>query len=354
MLAFLLSLLLSVTTFFYKKSKILFVIIFVFMWVLFGFNYSNADFPMYQNLYNIPLSEFTFLKSEGGYSLLMYLGKLLGLSFQQFFIVLSGIILLLVFRFFYIFSSFPALAALCFFCFLFPLQYVILRNFLAFAIVLQGFILVLKNNQHSAIKFIFLVILAATIHISSLFYLVFLFAFKERELKIKTIAIWVLGLLGLVIISHQFLFKLLTSYNLEKAEFYTTKIPLFLFYSLLQIINLIVVYNILKTDENVEGKNTKKTNIVILNCNIIMLLLIIVYYEMGVFVRMLLNMSIINVVFLTNNLLIGKPKMTLKVLYFSYLLLLFFIFIYIVKENTILSLFNKNLLFNTINFTNGK
>lgn len=147
MIAFFLSCILSVFSFFFKQSKLLLVILFVFMWVLFGWNYSNADLPMYKNLYSIPIEEFVFFKFEGGYSFLMFCCKSLGMSFQQFLIVTSGIVLLLVFRFFYTFSYLPAFLTVCFFWSFFPLEYVIFRNFIAFAIVLQGFICVLKKKN---------------------------------------------------------------------------------------------------------------------------------------------------------------------------------------------------------------
>ena len=150
---FLSSLALSIISFFYQKSRVLFGMMFFFMWVLFAFNYSNADYNMYERFYDVPINKKVFLKTEGGYSFLMFLGEIIGLNFQGFLIVVSAITLFLLFRFFFIFSKFPALALICFFWFFFPLQYVILRNFLSFVIVLQGFIFILKNDKYCKWKF---------------------------------------------------------------------------------------------------------------------------------------------------------------------------------------------------------
>ncbi|WP_409025077.1 EpsG family protein [Flavobacterium sp.] len=346
MLAFLISLIFSVASFFYKKSKVLLVIVFVLMWLLFGFNFWNADYPMYQRLYNVPIDELVFFKFEGGYCFLMYFFKALDLNFQQFLISISGIILLLVFRFFFVFSHFPALLAVCFFWFFFPFEYVILRNFLAFAIVLQGLHCVLKNERHYKLKFIFFVILASTIHISSIFYLIFLLAFREKELKIKTISLIVVCLLLLVSISHHFIFYILSLYSKEKVLFYATGFPLFFLYSSLLIINLILVFYIFKSVNCTQIEEGKRNNILILNCNILMLFLIVVFYELGVFVRILFNISIVNAVFIINILFVNNSKIKLKLAYFCYLLILFFIFIFLVKEITLFPLFKNNFLLN--------
>ena len=118
MFPYFLSLILSGCSFFYKKSKGLFVLIFIFLWILFGFNYSNADYFMYNNLYDVPINQFVFFKFEGGYSFLMHCSKIIGLNFQQFLITISAIVLLLVYRFFYFFSKFPAFSIICFFWFI--------------------------------------------------------------------------------------------------------------------------------------------------------------------------------------------------------------------------------------------
>lgn len=338
--------LLTFFSFFFKKSKIVFILMFILMWGLFGWNYWNADYRMYNEMYSVSISDLKFLKYEGGYSFLIFCSKSAGLSFQQFHILISAIVLLLVFRFFYFFSYLPAFLTVCFFWFFFPLQFVIFRNFIAFAIILQGLISVLKGEKYNKLKYVFFVLLASTIHISSLFYLLFLFSFRKTEVKIKIVYLWAAGLLIILFASHNFIFDALSLLNEQKAVFYKTSVYLFLAYSSLQILNLYVIKYFLsfKSHFGNEEENSR-IEVILLNINILMLLLIPVYYELAVFVRILLNLSIVNIVFIVNKSFITEKDVFPKFLFLFYLLFWFSGFIFFVKENTIIPLFFNNLLF---------
>lgn len=345
MLPFFLVALLTVFSFFFKKSRIISTLLFFLMWGLFGWNYWNADYMMYKNMYGIPISELNFFGYEGGYDFLIFCSKSIGLNFHQFHVLIAAIVLLLVFRFFHAFSYLPAFLTVCFFWIFFPLQFVLLRNFIAFSIMLQGLIAVLQNEKYSCEKYVFFVLLASTIHVSSLFYLVFLFAFGKTEVKIKTISLWVFGLLIVLIISNNYVFSLLSLVHEEKVLFYKTSLSLFLAYSFIQILNLYVVNYFLKLDSHSGEEENSRTNKIVLNINILMLFLIPVYYEMAVFVRILLNFSIVNIVFITNKSFIVDKSIYPKVLFLLYLLFWFFGFIFFVRETTIMPLFFNNLLF---------
>ncbi|UFH46686.1 EpsG family protein [Flavobacterium galactosidilyticum] len=337
--------LLTVFSFFFKKSGIISTLLFVLMWVLFGWNYWNADYGMYNDMYGDSVSEIIFFEYEGGYEFLIFCCKSIGLNFHQFHALIAAIVLLLVFRFFHSFSYLPALLTVCFFWIFFPLQFVLFRNFIAFSIMLQGLISVLRNEKYSNEKYVFFVLLASTIHISSLFYLVFLFAFGKTEVKIKTISLWAIVLLIVLFINHDFIFSTLTLVHEKKALFYRTSLPLFLAYSFTQILNLYVVNYFLKLDSNSGDDENSRANIVVLNINILMLFLIPVYYEMAVFVRILLNFSIVNIVFITNKSFMVDHTIFPKILLLLYLLFWFFGFIFFVRETTIIPLFFNNLLF---------
>lgn len=341
-----LALTLTFLSFFFKKSKIISVLIFSLMWILFGWNTKNADTAMYEGMYNIPLSKINFLKYEGGYDLLMYCGKYLGFNYQLFHIIIAGIVLLLFLRFFLIFSNVTAFSSICFFWFFFPLQFVIFRNFIALAIVLQGLIAVFKNEKHNKLIFVFFVLLASTIHVSSLFYFIFLLAFQKDEIKILRVFIWVSVLLLMTIAIHPYINSILYLFPKNKLEFYNTRFLVFFVYSIIQISNLYVIKYFLKFDSDSYNLATLRENTFIINMNIMMLFLIVVYYEFAVFIRILWNLSIVNVVFIANKSFLLDSNNTPKYLFLIYLLFWFFCFIYIVKESTILPLFYNNLLFN--------
>lgn len=345
MVPFFLVVLLSVFSFFFKKSKIISTLLFFLMWGLFGWNYWNADYMMYKNMYGIPISELNFFGYEGGYSFLIFCCRSIGFNFHQFYILISAIVLLLIFRFFDAFSYLPAFLTVCFFWFFFPLQFVLFRNFIAFSIMLQGLIPVLKNEKYSNEKYIFFVLLASTIHISSLFYLVFLLGFRKSKIKIKTISLLVVGLLIVLLLSHNYVFSVLSLIHEKKVLFYRTSLSLFLAYSFIQILNLFVINYFLKLDNRLGEKENTRANRIVLNINILMLFLIPVYYEMAVFVRILLNFSIVNIVFIINKSFIVDNRIFPKILFLAYLFFWFFGFIYFVRETTIVPLFFKNLLF---------
>lgn len=348
MILFLLGVLLTIFSLYLKKSKIIALLFFGLMWVLFGWNYDNADLGMYKEMYIVPIADLDFFKYEGGYNFLIYCCRFIGMNFEQFHIAIAAFVLFFLFRFFQSFSYFPALLAGCFFWIFFPLQFVIFRNFIAFSIMLLGLIPVLKNEKYCNEKYVFFVLLAATIHISSLFYLFFLLAFKNTELKIRTISYWVVGTLMVIFITHQYIFSGLAILNKTKAVFYQTSLLLFVSYSLVQILNLYVIKYFLSFDnaeEGMLGLDNSRMNSVILNVNILMLFLIPVYYELAVFVRILLNFSIVNIVFIINKSFLHKEEKLPKVLFLAYLLFWFFGFVFFVRENTIIPLFSSNSLF---------
>jgi hypothetical protein len=350
MTAFFLATLITIFSLFFKKSKVLSIVLFIFIWILFGWNNWNADYPMYEKMYSDNLSYSSLFTYEGGYKFLMFCCKLIHLNFQQFFVFVSGIVLLFLFRFFLIFSYLPAFLIITFFWVFFPLQFVIFRNFIAFVIMLQGLIPVLRNEKYNKQKFIFFVLIASTIHISSLLYLIFLFAFKEEEIKIKNVYFYLFSLLAIIIILHKFVFQIISFANYNKALFYKTSFHLFVFYSLIQIVNLYVVKYFLKYDSFFSKQDSYRVNTIMLNINVIMLFLIPIYYGMAVFIRILLNMSIVNLVFITNKSFLTERKLFPMSLFFIYMLFWFFCFIFLVKEGTIIPLFNNNLILNHFYF----
>lgn len=331
----------------FKKSKIVAYLIFGLMWVFFGWNYWNGDYDMYEAMYKNLFELIDIFKYEGGYDALMLASNLFEFNFQEFLIIISAFILLSLLRFLLVFSKFPAIVSFFFMFAFFPLQYVLLRNFLAFAIVLHGLIPLLKDAKYKYIKYIGAVLIACTIHISSFFYLLFLPAFFKKKLTAQSIYILVTISLILFIFSQSFITAIINLSPKDRNSAYNTGIFQFVIYSLIQIINLYFVNHFLYTKENT-NTNTNEYQIInkqIIYINIIMLFLIVVYFKFGIFIRVLINFSFINMIFVINQFNFKKYNTSLnKFLIMLYLLFNFFMFVFVVKENSLIPMFEKNLL----------
>lgn len=139
----------------------------------------GRDIPGYQTAYELtkkmPWSNFSYIYFENGYILLMKICNGLNLSFQMYFVVLYVIILLPVFTFIRDYSDNKLMSLLIFVCYIiFEFDLTGLRQALAISIVLLAFQVLLAGKKGKNLKYILMVLLAATIHKSALIALVFL------------------------------------------------------------------------------------------------------------------------------------------------------------------------------------
>lgn len=351
-LSILITVVLCVLAYFNKKSKVVFILFLLFIWLLFGWNYWNGDYESYERFYNT----YTLIDDIGsnnyeiGYKYLSILGHTIGLTFQEYFISISFIILLLWARFILKFSEVPALFILCFFIAFLPLDYVLLRNFLAFSIVIQGFVPIFFNTKYKYQKYIICVLIAFTIHSSSLFYLIMLLAFREKNLDIKLIAVLVVGGLLFIMLFDQYI-SVILSQTENRDEMYTSSPILFVLFSSYQILNTIFIYHFYKKQikyDETETENILNTNTIILNINILLLLLIIPYLRFGIAIRLFRNIAMVNIMYITN-MLYGNNRVRRNVLntilLIVYICFFFINFILPVFDDTIGALYTYNLLF---------
>lgn len=143
---------------------------------------------------------------EPGYLLLEKIGLFLNFDYIQFRIVLFFILLVILNKalknitskrvfFFYLFYS-------MYFIFIDTVQ---VRNFIAFSLVLYGLsFLIKKVDNKSIFKYVLYVMIASTIHISSLLYLVFLVLVLKNRKKIAAIIVS-LSLIGCLFVFFEFI-----------------------------------------------------------------------------------------------------------------------------------------------------
>lgn len=331
-----------------KESYLIALLWGILLWMLWGWNYQNGDFEAYEILYENVVIDWENDKYELGYKLLMLFFRTIGFDFQQFYILLSFFIIFLWVRFFLFFSNYPSFCFCIFFWVFFPLDYVLLRNTLAFAIILQG-IKGIICPPYKIIYFIFLVLLATSIHVSSFFYLLFLCACCEYRLNLKKYLF--LSLLGacLVLICIPFIVSsigVITDGN--RSEQYASSFGVFIVNSIIQIVNVSICYFFYKQDVSYSLHAICYRNF-ILNINIVLLFLIIFYAFMGIFVRIFHCVSIINMLYMVNVIFLLKrysyvSYMNCMILFLLYMIsfLRFYLFYF---DDTIGALFKYNSIF---------
>lgn len=302
-----------------RRSKGLTFLIFLFAWVLIGWNYDNSDYAVYQNFY-IHNSDFIGLM-EPGYLLLCNLFDSLGFDYASFRIIISGLIICIYLYITLKYACYNCCVAACYLAFLLILDVTQIRNFIAFSFVFLGFIILIYGHKNVRLKYVIFVILASLIHISSIFYLLF---FNIRRRKYNTYWFIVLFIVELLIVKG--LPALLGSYISDKFQDYSYDTSL-LTVSLASLIQFFNVYYIC-----IVGKSAKMLHDnsrladTFYNLNLLLLFMIPFYLDTLTYMRIFRNVSILNFIYITNILSIQKRNVPLKtivfLMYASYFLLL--------------------------------
>lgn len=180
--------LLSIT---FKRSKSLFTILFLWMWIIMAFTTDIADEKeVYMSRYMSP--ELWANSSELLYSEIISVSNKFGLSFYAFKATITFIQLLLIFCTINKFSKFPNLVACLFMLYPFPLNVAQMRNALATSIFVFSMRYLIGDDLETKVKrfkltkndvkYIVSILVASMVHSASLIWLVLLFA-KKFNLK---------------------------------------------------------------------------------------------------------------------------------------------------------------------------
>lgn len=184
----------------YRKSKLCFLSLLLYMWLLFGWSYGNADWNIYTNRYN----NFEELSSrtEWLFTTLVRGGHFLGMEYRGFLIVISGVCLLLLAKTMFDLSSEPGLVLSLYAIFCFPMDITQVRFFIAFSVVCFGFRYLFKYKEKKQkkllIKWIITVVVACNIHLLTILTLVLLIPvfFKRKVTIIVTVAVNIIFILA--------------------------------------------------------------------------------------------------------------------------------------------------------------
>jgi len=153
----------------YKRNKFLLVIDFVYMWILMGWSYGNADYAMYLRRYMYPE---TFGTLEPIYIIVEKFFGSLGYDYQIFLIVMSVICLIARFIVIQKISSRPNQVIALYLIYPFIMDIVQIRMFYATTFVLIAILLLREAKKPISFVVVFAIILVATlIHNACIIYM---------------------------------------------------------------------------------------------------------------------------------------------------------------------------------------
>lgn len=180
------------------KSKFVLLITGLFFVFVFSGNSSSGDIPNYLENYRNPeiMIQGNPLSAVFYYAMDVAKGK--GLNFFEYKIVISAITYALYYRFL---SKFDVnihyiIFFYCFHLLLFDVEQI--RNALALAVFLQGLIPLLKNEKNKIKKYIFFTLLASTIHVSFIVYLIFLLYYLTWKKSYRVMFVFLIVLFCLI------------------------------------------------------------------------------------------------------------------------------------------------------------
>lgn len=166
----LVTIVLSLLSLIFPKSRLVTGLFFLFMWTLWGWNTWNGDYDAYEKIF---LGIEDGVSAEGGYWLLNSFFHFFVGDFQTFLIIISFIVLFCIHKFVIEYSPYPALFALLYF-FIFIMEFVFIRDYIASTLFIIALSVVSKGVKYKVAYFILLLLLACSIHSFYLVYFVFL------------------------------------------------------------------------------------------------------------------------------------------------------------------------------------
>lgn len=180
-----------------KNKKYLLYTSLAFLWILYGWSSGNADTNIYiSRYYNYD----AFHNLEPLFKELMNISNKLGLSYQQYLIIISAICLCII--------SITILKLTDNFCYVIALYSIYpfimdvtqVRQFIATTVIIFGFRFLLSSNNKNIYKYIICVIIAFLIHVSAVMYILLILP-KILNLR-KTIYFTIISILIIILTIH--------------------------------------------------------------------------------------------------------------------------------------------------------
>lgn len=294
MLLYIIGLILIILSLFENKSKFCCILLLLYMIMLMAYSYGNADYSTYElyyTLYGNNISFSTLFSNNGLFKTMCYIFTKFGLSYKELLIFMT---LLGFYNLFSAANKFLINKNILFVLyFLYPylMDITQIRNFLAMTFLIKGCSFLIKdgNKVKSCLLFCIYDLIASLLHVTFVFYLVFLLIKFINKKNIKYIAPMLFFIEVVVFKYIQEIISALT--NIDKTDFYFnenisafTLIVIIIYF----IINIVIVYYISNKHRNEKWINN------IYKINILMVLTIPVIYHSFEFLRLYRNVFFLN------------------------------------------------------------
>lgn len=314
------------------------------MWLLMAGSTENVDYNNYLMFYNFYSNNIfnltTFPGVEIGFSLLMKLTNLIGLSYNGFLGVYALLGLCLLGESVKKYSNIKYLPILFYLFYQYFLDAVQIRNFLAMAIFIYSIRYLVNycttNQKKDLFMYILSILFAASFHITALYYLIFIFLVKITNKKllisfsIVTITLYVfrsqlLSLIALVLNDTKYIAYLYNPTALYGVVFYTIYIYASIF------ITLKIRSRILNSDKT--APFVLQFSSLTVKINIAMILTIFLFSFRPDFVRLYRNILFLNYILIAismnpGKISINRNNLLTTILFFLYFLCSAYVFLW--------------------------
>lgn len=285
-----LTIILIVLGFIYRKSKILFAVQMIWMWILTGFNTMGIDFKTNESIYNYSTNKITF--GDGFANVLSFIMKQHDVTFITYNVITTFVAYLILYIIIRKKTSCGAMVASFMMLYPFPDFVIQKRFFLAMVIVFVAIQYSDFRKKKNIILYIILVIIAFQFHSSTLFYILPLLFFLIPD-KYKTKILVLLSAIAVIMVKYiPNIVKKIGMFSSGKIELYFNELAKesslykFAFWIIFQLICISFVWyakkkNIFKESETINLKFEKTYNM-----NIELLCLLPLYAFDPVFTRL--------------------------------------------------------------------
>lgn len=180
---------------YYNKSKYMYLVLLVWIWLLMGWSAGNADYGIYLSRFNNYRAYAAY--TEIGYTLLMRLANEAGLTYQQFLPIAMLVYVIIIGGIAWKLSPAPSFVLALYLIFPACMEATQMRYTFASAMVLLGLYFLLNNSDDKAaeIKYICCIAAASSLHASTAVFFAFVVI---RRLSLKRM-IWYTAVITFVV-----------------------------------------------------------------------------------------------------------------------------------------------------------
>lgn len=294
-----------------QKSKKIAVLICIYMWFFYSFNTYSGDYISYAYVYDSIGKGMLLEHFEPAFSLLMIISNKFGLPFMGFKTILGTFYIILLYITVEKYTDRVAFVLGIFLIFPFMYFVSVLRAGISGLIVVYSMGFLLENNRKNTLKYLFGIMISVLFHYSSVFFILFLFARKRVNGN------WIIKILCIMVVmayiySQGILYQvisLVTDNQKVLQWFECTTLNNFLNWKgrlaeLIVFFAFIYVpqksFYILHSFVTKEGRAEEydreiKFQLLVKNCNFIMILLLPFLFFTDVYMRMLWEIFLINI-----------------------------------------------------------